>query len=72
MQVIDPDDAPTRRRFVETHFPGDVSWSIPQNAERQAKYEWPPDIWQRQPGQDDVLLHPAVRAVMIYCESRQA
>lgn len=65
--VIDPDDARTRCRFVESHFPGDVSWSLSQNTEREAKYEWPPDIWQRQPGRDDVLLHPAVRAVMILC-----
>lgn len=67
MQVIDPDDAKTRCRFVEGHFPSGVSWSLPQNIEREAKYEWPPDIWQRQPGQDDVLLHPAVRAVTISC-----
>jgi hypothetical protein len=72
MQVIDPDDARTRCRFVEGHFPGDASWSLVQNTEREAKYEWPPDIWQRQPGKDDLLLHPAVRAVMIYCEARQS
>jgi hypothetical protein len=72
LQVIDPDDAPTRCRFVEGYFPMGVNWIVPQNTERQAKVEWPPDIWQRQHGKDDVLLHPAVRGVMIYCESKQA
>ena len=54
------------------HFPMGVSWILPQNTERKAKVEWPPDIWQRQHGKDDVLLHPAVRGVMICCEARQA
>jgi len=72
LQVIDPDDAKTRCRFVDGHFPMGVYWSLPQNTEREAKCEWPPDIWQRQPGRDDVLLHPAVRAVMIFCEAKQA
>jgi hypothetical protein len=70
VQVIDPDDAKTRCRFVEGHFPGGVSWSLPQDTECEARYEWPPDIWQRRPGQDDVLLHPAVRAVMISCTAK--
>jgi hypothetical protein len=67
LRVIDPDDAPTRCRFVDGHFPGSVSWSIRERTEREAIFEWPPDIWQRRPGQDDILLHPAVRAVMILC-----
>lgn len=70
--VIDPDDAKTRCSFAQGCFPSDVTWTAPLNGERKAKREWPPDIWQRQPGRDDVLLHPAVRAVMIYCEARQA
>jgi hypothetical protein len=67
LQMIDPDDARTRCRFVESHFPGAVSWSLTLNTERESKYEWPPDIWQRRRGRDDVLLHPALRAVMIVC-----
>src|SRR5262249_16961423 len=70
LQVITPDDAKTRCRYVQGHFPIGVSWILPQNTERKAKVEWPPDIWQRQHGKDDMLLHPAVRAVMIYCEAR--
>lgn len=72
LQVIDPDDAPTRCRFVEGYFPMGVNWIVPQNTERETKIEWPPDIWQRQHGKDDVLLHPAVRGVMIYCKSMPA
>ena len=72
LQVIDPDDAPTRCRFIEGYFPMGVNWIVPQNTERQAKIEWPPDIWQLQHGKDDVLLHPAARGVMIYCESKRA
>src|SRR5260370_2288507 len=71
LQVIDPDDARTRCRFVEGHFPGDVSWSLTQNTQREAKYEWPPDISQRQPGPHDVLLYSAVRAVMIACTENE-
>ncbi len=67
----DPDDAKTRCRYVQGCFPLDVYWSLPQNTEREAKAEWPPDIWQRQPGRDDVLLHPALRAVMIFCAAEQ-
>jgi hypothetical protein len=70
LEDIDPDDAKTRCRWVQGHFPVGVYWSLPQNTEREAKAEWPPDIWQRQPGRDDVLLHPKVRAVMIYCTAK--
>jgi len=67
---FDPDDAKTRCRSVQGHFPVGVYWSLPQNSKREAKAEWPPDIWQRQPGRDDVLLHPKVRVVMIYCTAK--
>jgi hypothetical protein len=71
LEDIDPDDAKTRCRWVQGHFPGEVSWSLPQNTEREAKAEWPPDIGQRRPGRDDVL-RPKVRAVMIFCAAQQA
>jgi hypothetical protein len=70
--VIDPDDAKTRCSFVTGCFPMQTTWKTPLNGERQAKCEWPPDIWLIRPGQDDVLLHPGVRAVMVYCEAKQA
>lgn len=71
LQVIDPDDAKTRCRYVQGPFPMGVNWILPKNTEREAEAEWPPDIWQRQPGRDDLLLHPAVRAVRIFCAAKQ-
>jgi hypothetical protein len=28
--------------------------------------EWPPGVWAREPGADDVLVHPAIRAARIW------
>jgi hypothetical protein len=66
LQEIDPDDAKTRCRYVQGHFPVGKCWSLARNTAREARADWPPDIWQRRPG-DDTLLHPAVQAVMVYC-----
>jgi hypothetical protein len=54
-------------RAVLGQAPGNVAWQLPQNGEREAKAEWPPDIWVRRPGPDDLLLHPKVQAVTIFC-----
>ncbi len=67
LQGIDPDDAKTRCTYVIGHFPENVTWVAARNTWREATREWPPAIWARQPGRDDVLLHPAVRAVMVFC-----
>jgi hypothetical protein len=69
LQSIEPDDAATRVRYVSSSFGTDVLWTVRATG-RQAKWEWPPDIWSRRPGQDDVLLHPAVHAVIIWCEAK--
>jgi hypothetical protein len=69
LQEIEPDNAETRVRYVSSYFPPDVLWTV-RGAGHQARWDWPPDIWSRRPGHDDVLLHPAVRAVMIWCEAR--
>ena len=66
LREIDPDDAKTRCQYVEGHFPVGTCWSLPRNTARDAAADWPPKIWHRQPG-DEVLLHPAVQAVMIHC-----
>ena len=72
-EAIDPDDAKTRCSLVLTYFPGEgVIWSHPVNTEREARCEWPTDIWNRRPGMDPgVLLHPAVQAVRIFCAAKQ-
>ena len=66
---IDPDNAPTRCSLVMNYFPLDTAWIVPQNSEHRAKREWPPEIWSTEPW-NDVLLHPAVRAIMILCRER--
>jgi hypothetical protein len=67
---IEPDDAENRCRYVSHHFGPYVTW-ISRDSQREARWDWPPDIWNRQPGTDDVLLHPAVQAVMIWCRPRE-
>jgi hypothetical protein len=68
LSSVEPDDAPNRCRYVTSHF-GSARWGsrVPG---RGATWDWPPDIWSRRPGRDDVLLHPAVQAVMIWCEAK--
>jgi hypothetical protein len=66
---VEPDDAENRCRHVSSHFPMGVTW-VSRYTKSGARWDWPPDIWSRQPGQDDVLLHPAVQAVMIWCEAK--
>jgi hypothetical protein len=68
---IEPDNAQTRCSYVMGHFPISVEWVAPENTERRAEREWPPDVWHRTPGTDDQLLHPAVRAVRIFCKDKQ-
>ncbi len=70
LERIDPDDAKTRCRWVQGHFPVGAYFVFPLTAEREAMAEWPPDIWQRQHGRDDVLLHPNVQAVRIHCAAK--
>jgi hypothetical protein len=70
LEGIEPDDATNRCRYVSNHFGPNVTW-ISRDSQRGARWDWPPDIWSRQPGTDDVLLHPAVQAVMIWCRPRE-
>jgi hypothetical protein len=67
---VEPDDAPNRCRYVSSHFGVDVTW-MSRDAKQGARWDWPPDIWSRTL-QDDVLLHSAVQAVMIWCEASTA
>jgi hypothetical protein len=66
---VEPDDAENRCRYVSSHFPIGVTWTS-RDTKAGARWDWPPDIWSRSPG-GDVLLHPAVQAVMIWCEARE-
>ena len=65
---VEPDDAENRCRYVSSHFGVGVPW-MSRDTEHAVRWDWPPDIWSRSP-EDDVLLHPAVQAVMILCEAK--
>ena len=65
---VEPDDSTNRCRYVSSHFGMGVTW-MSRDTEHAARWDWPPDIWSRSP-EDDVLLHPAVQAVMILCEAK--
>jgi hypothetical protein len=65
LKSIEPDDAPTRLSYVTGHIPGNVTW-LSRAGERQGTAEWPPNFWDRRPGADDQLLHPAIRAAIIH------
>ena len=65
---VEPDDARNRCRYVSGHFAVGVTW-MSRDTHHGVRWDWPPDIWSRT-HQDDVLLHPAVQAVMIWCDAR--
>lgn len=64
LQLVEPDGAPNRCRSVSSHFGVGVTW-ISCDTRRGVRWDWPPDIWSRRPGQDDVLVHTAAQAVRI-------
>ncbi|MGH3303016.1 MAG: hypothetical protein ACRDOK_15320 [Streptosporangiaceae bacterium] len=69
-EQIDPDDAKTRCATVQGHFPVGTMWDVPVNNAHYARREWPTEIFSRRPGIDDVLLHPAVLGVKIFCDEK--
>jgi hypothetical protein len=68
--LVEPDDAPTRVSYLTRHL-GGVTWES-RERDRQAMRQWPPDLWSRQPGSDDVLGHPAIRAVKIWTSAEES
>jgi hypothetical protein len=68
--TIEPDNAQTRLSFVSGRMPDKVTWVSHVKDEHQGTYEWPPRIWDRRPGADDQLLHPAIRAALIHVTDR--
>jgi hypothetical protein len=61
---VEPDEPQNRVSYLVRNLPG-VTWES-RDRERQALRQWPPDVWSRQPGHDDVLGHPAIRAARIW------
>jgi hypothetical protein len=61
---VEPDDAMTRVHYMIRHL-GEVTWTSRERG-HQATMSWPPDVWSRRPGADDVLGHPAIRAAVFW------
>jgi hypothetical protein len=67
---VEPDDARTRLCYLSAGL-GQVTWSS-RVSEREGRWDWPPDIWSREPGTDDVLVHPAVLAAILWASAMEA
>jgi DNA-binding phage protein len=65
LPTIEPDNAQTRLTYLAGRLPEGVTWSS-RVSENQGSYDWPPSFWDRRPGRDDELAHPAIRAAMIH------
>lgn len=65
LKVIEPDDARTRLAYVTGLIPDQVTW-LSRVSDRRGTFEWPPNFWDRRPGADDQLLHPAIRAAIVH------
>jgi hypothetical protein len=67
--LVEPDDAMTRVSYLIRNL-ADVTWEN-RVSDRRAMLQWPPDLWSRRPGADDVLGHPAIRAVKIWTSAEE-
>jgi hypothetical protein len=71
LATIEPDDVQTRFSFVAGYLEGAQTWSSRvDDARKSGQFEWPPSVWEKQPGRDDELLHPAIRAARIEVASQ--
>jgi hypothetical protein len=69
--TVEPDTAENRLSFLTLNLEG-VSWVSKTTGDNRTVRQWPPDVWARQPGADDVLVHPAIRAVRIWVSADEA
>jgi hypothetical protein len=67
---LKPDDARTRLSYVSSGL-GQVTWTS-RVSEREGRWDWPPDIWSKEPGKDDLLVHPAVLAVTLWASAEDS
>jgi hypothetical protein len=63
--TVEPDNAENRLSYLALNLEG-VTWVSKTTGDNRTVRQWPPDVWGRQPGADDVLVHPAIRAVRIW------
>ena len=66
--TVEPDNAENRLSYLARNLEG-VTWVSKTTEDIRAVRQWPPDIWGRQAGADDVLVHPAIRAVRIWASA---
>ena len=64
---LEPDDARTRLRYLSSGL-GQVTWTG-RVSEREGRWDWPPDIWSKEPGKDDLLVHPSVLAAILWAST---
>jgi hypothetical protein len=65
VRAIEPDNAQTRLAYLTGLIPDQVTW-LSRVSDRRGTFEWPPSFWDRRPGPDDQLLHPAIRAAIVH------
>jgi hypothetical protein len=63
--TVEPDSAENRVSYMGRNLER-VTWVSTATGGSRAVREWPPDVWGRQPGADDVFVHPAIRAARIW------
>jgi hypothetical protein len=69
--TVEPDNAENRLSYLALNLEG-VTWVSKTTGDNRTVRQWPPDVWGRQPGADDVLVHPAIRAVRIWVSAGEA
>ena len=69
--TVEPDNAENRLSYLARNLEG-VTWVSKTTEDIRAVRQWPPDIWGRQAGADDVMVHPAIRAVRIWASADEA
>jgi hypothetical protein len=63
--TVEPDSAENRVSYLARNLER-VKWVGTATSDSRAVREWPPGVWAREPGADDVLVHPAIRAARIW------
>ena len=66
--TVEPDNAENRVSYMKRNL-GSVSWVAAVTRDDRSVQKWPPDVWGRQPGADDALGHPAIRAVRVWASA---
>jgi hypothetical protein len=69
--TVEPDNAENRLSCMTLNLEG-VTWVSKTTGDNRTVRQWPPDVWGRQAGADDVLVHPAIRAVRIWVSADEA